>query len=240
MAGGVSTLAQFGRTLGEHPAPPTVLIADPDDNARTRYRVSFERAGYEVIESPDGRDALTRALMQPPAVVITELHLPLLDGVALCEILRRDAATQRVPILVVTRETRASAVDRVRRAGATAVLAQSITLDELVREVGRLLTDARRVGSDLADAVSNDPSTAEEKQRPRTALARSHVRFMTSTPPHPPPLLTCPSCDLPLKYEHSYIGGVSSRHSEQWDYFTCSRCGVFQYRQRTRAVRRAL
>jgi len=42
-----------------------------------------------------------------------------------------------------------------------------------------------------------------------------------------------------LKYLHSHIGGVSARHSEQWDYFECpGACGTFQYRERTRRLRK--
>ena len=50
-------------------------------------------------------------------------------------------------------------------------------------------------------------------------------------------MLTCPSCDQPFQYDHSYVGGVSDRHAEQWDYYICSTCGMFQYRQRTRKIR---
>jgi hypothetical protein len=72
----------------------------------------------------------------------------------------------------------------------------------------------------------------------RTVLSKSHQRFTTTVPPIEPPALTCPSCDHPLKYDHSHIGGVSDRHAEQWDYFACSTCGPFQYRHRTRKLRR--
>jgi hypothetical protein len=47
----------------------------------------------------------------------------------------------------------------------------------------------------------------------------------------------CPSCDRLLTYELSYVGGVNEHHPEQWDYFVCSTCGTFQYRQRTRKMR---
>jgi hypothetical protein len=60
----------------------------------------------------------------------------------------------------------------------------------------------------------------------------------TTTPPLRPPELKCLSCDVTLKYEHSFVGGVSDRHPEQWDYYKCDQCGTFQYRQRTRKLRR--
>jgi len=71
------------------------------------------------------------------------------------------------------------------------------------------------------------------------ALSHSHQRRETTTPPNPPVELRCPTCDRPLRYRKSFIGGVSAKHSEQWDYFDClTGCGTFQYRQRTRKLRR--
>jgi hypothetical protein len=73
----------------------------------------------------------------------------------------------------------------------------------------------------------------------RVTLSRAHEHRDTTLPPAPPPTLVCPACDRPLRYMRSHIGGVSERHREQWDYFECARgCGTFQYRQRTRKIRR--
>jgi hypothetical protein len=73
----------------------------------------------------------------------------------------------------------------------------------------------------------------------RVTLSRAHTRHDTTAPPMAPPTLVCPACDSQLRYLRSHVGGVSSRHSEQWDYFECLvGCGTFQYRQRTRKLRR--
>jgi hypothetical protein len=61
---------------------------------------------------------------------------------------------------------------------------------------------------------------------------------MTTMPPAPAPTLKCPVCDAALAYEHSFVGGVSERYREQWDYYRCRHCGLFQYRQRTRTLKR--
>jgi hypothetical protein len=54
-----------------------------------------------------------------------------------------------------------------------------------------------------------------------------------------PPELVCPDCDAPLAYLRSHLGGVSSKHPEQWDYYECpNQCGTFQHRTRTRKVRK--
>ena len=227
------------------PAPLRVLVADADADTRTLYQTVLPLAGCEVIEAPDGRDALTKALVQPPTLIISELRLPLVDGYALCEILRRDAATHAVPILVVTTETRPAALDRIRKAGATAVLIKPTLPDAIVREVRNLMTNSvNGHGGPGSSAQGNGvvpPNTSANVPQPnnhRSVLTQSNARLRTTPPPNCPPTLTCPSCDQSLQYDHSYVGGVSNRHAEQWDYYTCSRCGTFQYRQRTRKTRR--
>jgi predicted RNA-binding Zn-ribbon protein involved in translation (DUF1610 family) len=59
---------------------------------------------------------------------------------------------------------------------------------------------------------------------------------VTSTPETPAPQLFCPSCDQPLVYRQTVIGGV--KPLERWDYFECRTCGPFVYRDRTRHMRR--
>ncbi len=223
-----------------------VLVADPDADTRSLYRHTFELAGCDVLESSDGRDALAKALVGSPSLVVTDIRLPMLDGCALCEILRRDPVTRSVPILVVTAEVRPAEWSRIRRAGADAVLVKPVPLDDLLRETERLITS-------LEDAAGTSPSTrdaAEQLDACANRLARSgrshsqsrarlFSRFTTTTPPTPAPSLMCPSCDQPLTYEHSHIGGVNERNPEQWDQFVCvGSCGMFQYRQRTRTLRR--
>jgi DNA-binding response OmpR family regulator len=224
-------------------APFRVLVVDPDSDARALYQTALPLAGCEVIEASDGRDALTKALVEPPSLIISELRLPLVDGYALCEILRRDTATHSVPILIVTAEARVIERDRIRKAGADAVLVKPAPPDAVLSAMRSLLTQSANGHSTSAPtntaARSNRSAKAQaHSDGSRTVLAKSHERFQTTTPPTPPPVLTCPSCDRSLKYEHSHVGGVNNRHPEQWDYYVCSTCGTFQYRQRTRKVRR--
>jgi hypothetical protein len=147
---------------------------------------------------PNGRDALTKALVQVPSLVIAELRLPLVDGLARCAIVNE---IQRLTAPMNTRP------------GTSACVA-------------------------AAEAADDSTTLPVRSLHRRNVLVRAHSRFATTSPSVAPPTLRCPSCDRPLVYEQSYLGGVSDRHAEQWDYFTCSTCGMFQYRQRTRKIRR--
>jgi two-component system, chemotaxis family, chemotaxis protein CheY len=215
-----------------------ILIVDPDDEARLLYRETLRRAGYDMLEAPDGRDALTKALVRVPSLVITELRLPFIDGFALLDILRRDRTTAGVPVLVITTDVRPSEADRFRGI-ADAILTKPTTPEALLAECTRLLdrvAQARDRSGERDDRSGVPPDPAESRRS--TMRTKAFPRFATTEPPIRPPALTCPSCDRALTYLQSHVGGVSDRHPEQWDYFSCTTCGTFQYRQRTRKTRR--
>jgi CheY-like chemotaxis protein len=226
-------------------ADPLILIADPDEHNRALYHEALRAAGYAVTEASDGRTALTEALTRPPALLLMELRLPLVDGYGLCEVLRRDPETRSIPILVVTAEARQRELARIRDAGANAVLVKPAVPDLVLREVERWLSHAPDAQQSSAEATAATPATPQESSTPtgvashrRVAFVKAHPRFVTTQPSVKPPTLMCPSCDRLLAYHESYVGGASQRHPEQWDYYRCSECGTFQYRQRTRKLRR--
>jgi two-component system chemotaxis response regulator CheY len=214
--------------------PIRVLVVDPDDQARARCCESLSDAGCDVVDAADGRDALAKALSRRPSLVVTETVLPIFDGFALCDILRRDSATRTVPILVVTADRRAPVPDRARAAGADSILIKPVTPAALLAEIQRLLQTPPEL-SDTPPASSSGPGP-HDSRRP---LSKTIVRFETTTPQLQPPSLVCPQCDAQLAYVSSHIGGVNNRSPEQWDDYRCpAACGTFQYRHRTRRVRR--
>jgi len=225
--------------------PPRVLTADPDDRIRARYRALLGGDGWDVVEASEGREALVKALVHVPSLVISELRLPLIDGFAFCDILRRDRTTAKVPIVVVTQETSRAELQRAHQV-ADLVLTKPTDEKALLKECA-LLARVHRVGERAAatcrrasEAIGITGTllrTSAERQRPPKAV-KAHLRYMTTVPPEAPPALRCVSCDRPLSYEVSYVGGVSVRQPEQWDYFICATCGTFQYRHRTRKMRR--
>lgn len=159
---------------GHAPSTRRILVADADPDARALYRRSFAPTGCDIVEAIDGRDALVKALVRVPGLIILELDLPAISGASLCEIFRADHATANVPILVVTKETRDAELERALRAGATSVITKAAPLDALIDEANRLLaresrdvripTDGRPAPA-KAEAGTSDanPSTAPRR-----------------------------------------------------------------------------
>jgi DNA-binding response OmpR family regulator len=224
----------------------TVLLIDRDADTRQMYGEFLRHSAVDLDEAADGREGLAIALSRPHDVVITETRLAGINGYELCQLLRRDSATASTPIIVVTGDGLPGHVERAQKAGADAVLLKPCLPLVLLTEIRRLSQrshELRAISGELRERaraqISRASGLQERFHTQRRALSRAFNRVETTAPTAPPPALVCPSCDQPLVYQRSHIGGVSERHREQWDYFECNNgCGTFQYRQRTRRLRR--
>jgi CheY-like chemotaxis protein len=226
---------------------PTILIVDADPDTRALYRAIFPTHAYDVDECDDGAVALGRAIAQPPDLVITETHLTRINGFSLCRLLRADPLTRSIPIVVVTSAAAPGDAARAVQAGAGQVLVKpcdpAVVASAAKHALEHSLPDSKRP----AQSAPRQPAAIERplalapapaapiKPRGRSRGFRRHV---TTTPASAPPVLRCPRCDEGLAYQHSHIGGVNAESVEQWDYFQCRQCGTYQYRHRTRKLRR--
>jgi two-component system KDP operon response regulator KdpE len=73
--------------------PAKILIVDDEVAIRRLLRNTLERAGYNIVEAGNARDALTAAAAQHPSAILLDLGLPDRDGLALIPLLRRDGDT---------------------------------------------------------------------------------------------------------------------------------------------------
>ncbi len=89
-------------------APACILIVDDDPAIRAVLRFALDRTGFRTIEAADGREALERFAADAPALVVLDVMLPGLDGIAVCRELRRTSA---VPILFLS--SRDEEIDRI-------------------------------------------------------------------------------------------------------------------------------
>jgi len=81
---------------------PTILIAEDNDDVRAVLQRIFTRAGFTVLTVPDGRAALGVAQEQHPDMVLTDLDMPHLDGLALCRAIRHHPTLHTTPVAVLS------------------------------------------------------------------------------------------------------------------------------------------
>jgi len=123
----------------------TVLVVEDHAPLREQIAALLRSAGHRVEEASDGRLALASALQSPPDVMVLDLGLPGLSGLALCRQLRERAA-QPIPVLMLT--ARDTLPDKLEgfAAGADDYLIKPFASEELLV---RVLALARRAGAGL-------------------------------------------------------------------------------------------
>lgn len=116
------------------------LVMAVDDSKTMRDMVSFtlRSAGFEVTEAEDGQKALTALRGSQVDVIITDLNMPNMDGIALIRSLRADPKYRAVPILMLTTEADPSKKDAGRAAGATGWIVKPFDPVKLVAAVRRV------------------------------------------------------------------------------------------------------
>jgi two-component system chemotaxis sensor kinase CheA len=122
--------------------PLRILVAEDSLTTRTLVRNILQAAGYEVVVTPDGAAAWEALQTEQFDLLLSDIEMPNLDGIALTERIRATPALMGLPVILVT--ARAGAEDRVRglQAGADAYITkgdfrQSELLDTLYRLLGR-------------------------------------------------------------------------------------------------------
>jgi DNA-binding response OmpR family regulator len=135
-------LLEDGRMREEapKPTPERVLIVEDNEHAAYLLRTLLERAGYGVIVSPDGRDALAKlASLEPVDLVMLDLMLPYVSGYQVLIEARQNPKWRRVPIVVVTARTLEMDAVRALETGANDFIRKPFSPEELVARVRRAI-----------------------------------------------------------------------------------------------------
>lgn len=113
-----------------------ILVVERDPNIRELESHFLNQAGYSVVFEQDGHAALAQARKIVPDIIITEILVPKVDGLALCRQLKADPLTRGIAVLVFSILAAAS---RAREAGADAFLLKPLADHTLVETVQQLL-----------------------------------------------------------------------------------------------------
>ncbi len=119
----------------------TKTIMTVDDSASVRQMVCFtlKRAGYDVVEAADGRDALAKSNLNPVNMVITDLNMPNVGGIELIRELRKMPSYRFVPIVMLTTESQDSKKREGKEAGATGWIVKPFNPEQLLAVVKKVL-----------------------------------------------------------------------------------------------------
>lgn len=118
-------------------------MVERDPHIRDLESYFLNEAGFTVDFATDGLDALARAHQLRPDIIITEVLVPRLDGLALCRTVKGDPATQHIVMLIFSI---LAVQSRAREAGADAFLMKPLAEKRLVDTVRELLLMRKTMG----------------------------------------------------------------------------------------------
>ena len=117
----------------------TILTVDDASTMRKVLGLALRTKGHEVLEAEDGVAALEVLGRRRVDLIITDVHMPRMDGIELIQRARRRPDTLATPILLLTTESDPAVKARGRAAGATGWIVKPFNQDNLLAVVARVL-----------------------------------------------------------------------------------------------------
>ncbi len=116
------------------------LVVDDSSAMRKQLSYALQRiAGMATSEAVDGADAWRKLSSATFDIVLTDINMPLMDGLKLVALVRAGGAHQRVPVVVITTESAEADRKRAMSLGASAYLVKPVQANQVVETVRALL-----------------------------------------------------------------------------------------------------
>jgi len=120
--------------------PQTVLVVDDSKTMRDMVTFTLTGAGYQVVQAGDGKEAVGKLSNgSKPALVVTDLNMPEMDGIALIKEIRKMPALKFTPILMLTTESSDEKKSEGKAAGATGWIVKPFNPEQFIKIVKKVL-----------------------------------------------------------------------------------------------------
>jgi two-component system alkaline phosphatase synthesis response regulator PhoP len=129
-------------TLGS--SGPTILVVDDEEDLLSLLEYNLEQEGFEVVLARDGVEAIEQTRTHEPALIILDVMMPRMDGIEVCEKLRKDAHLRTIPIMMLTARTEEDDKVEGLDVGADIYLGKPVSVSVIVSQAKALLRSARR------------------------------------------------------------------------------------------------
>lgn len=131
--------AKSGIKMKKQAKPLTVLLVEDTEDNRYMMRRLLEMTGYRVVEAMNGEEAVKMAKAESPQLILMDLSLPVIDGLAATRLIRKLPKLESTPIIAVsahdTSDFQTEAID----AGCNSYLTKPIDFNELEQLIATLI-----------------------------------------------------------------------------------------------------
>ncbi len=125
--------------MEDHDKPLTVLLVEDTEDNRFMMRRLLELDGYRVVEAMNGEEAVRLAKAECPQLILMDLSLPVIDGLAATRLIRKLPDCQRTPIIAVSAHDTSDFQTEAIQAGCNCYITKPINFNELESMIAQLL-----------------------------------------------------------------------------------------------------
>lgn len=131
--------AKSGAKMKEQAHPPTVLLVEDTEDNRFMMRRLLEMTGYRVVEAMNGEEAVKLAKAESPNLILMDLSLPVIDGLAATRLIRKLPELKSTPIIAVSAHDTCDFQSEAIEAGCNTYVTKPIDFNELEQLIAQLL-----------------------------------------------------------------------------------------------------
>ncbi len=117
-----------------------ILIVEDEQKNLKLIRDLLQKFGYTTIEATDGKQGVELAKTRRPDLILMDVQMPVMDGLEATRILKADATTKNIPIVVLTSYAMKGDKERILEAGCNEYLSKPIDIRELLKTVAKYLS----------------------------------------------------------------------------------------------------
>ena len=121
---------------------PTILVIDDDPVIQKLLSVNFEMEGYRVVTASDGVEGLAQVGVAKPDIILLDVMMPRMDGLAVARKLKSDPATKGIPIVLLSAKAQSTDIQSGLEAGAEDYVTKPFDPLELLDKVAALIGGA--------------------------------------------------------------------------------------------------
>jgi DNA-binding response OmpR family regulator len=116
-----------------------ILIVEDEANLVRLLKTRLEVFGYQVLSAEDGAKAFEKAKAEKPDLILLDVLIPIFNGYEVCKMLKEEASTKGIPVIMVTAKTTMGDVDEGFRAGADDYVTKPYEWNQLQAKIKKLI-----------------------------------------------------------------------------------------------------
>ena len=154
-------------------ASPILLVVE--DNADIREYIANElHDSYKILQANDGKEGLTLALRYTPNIIVSDIMMPEMDGIAMCKAIKENMNTSHIPVILLTAKDSIQDKEEGYDSGADSYLTKPFSAKLLRSRIKNLLETRKRLARQI---VENVPPTVAENTGNRQSLSFPHPQL---------------------------------------------------------------